>query len=170
MRLFSALILACSMLFLSACNAGKVGVVDLNQIMTQSVQAKNAQKELVEVQKIYQYNLNVIEKKLSRYKNKAIAQNTLKQAAAQLQQQLQTSHAGINQALANKLSEVIKEQTTEYSIIANKNAVWTSDKANPEDITEKVISEFNNAVIAYPARPVKVDNPKLPADSDAGKK
>lgn len=169
MRVFSALVLACSLLCLTACNAGKVGVVDLNQVMTQSMQAKNAQKELVEVQKIYQYNLNVIEKKLAQYKNRAAAQNYLKQAAQQLQKQLQTSHAGINQALANKLSEIIKEQTTQYSIIANKNAIWTSDTANPEDITEKIIAALNDAVIEYPARPLKVDNPKLPADSGAKK-
>lgn len=169
MRLFSALLLACSLLCLTACKAGKVGVVDLNQVMTQSIQAKNAQKELVEVQKIYQYNLNVIENKLARYKNKAVAQNYFKQAAAQLQQQLQTSHAGINQALVNKLSEIIEGQTEKYSIIVNKNAIWTSDTANPADITEKVLVEFNDAVIQYPARPVKIDNPELPADAEAKK-
>lgn len=160
MRLFSTFLLFCS-LILGACTTGKIGVVDLNQIMSQSTQAKNAQQEVIEVQKIYQYNLGVIEKKLARYEDKAKAQNYLKQAAAQLQQQLQASHAGINQALAEKLSEVIEEQTKDYSIVMNKNAVWISGK-DEVDITETIMKEFDNATINYPPRPLRVDNPTLP--------
>lgn len=160
MRLFSTLLLFCS-LVLGACTTGKIGVVDLNQIMTQSTQAKNAQQEALEVQKIYQYNLSVIEKKLATYEDKAKAKNYLKQAATQLQQQLQVSHAGINQALAEKLSEVIEEQTKNYSIVMNKNTVWISGKEEV-DITETIMTEFDNATINYPPRPQKVDNPKLP--------
>lgn len=161
MRLFSSLFLLCT-LFLSGCNAGKIGVIDMNAVMTQSVQAKNAQKEVLEVQKIYQHNLTVIEKKLATYKNKEKAKNYLGQAAQQLQKQLQASQAGINQALANALSEVISEQTKEYSLVMNKAMLINSDESL--DITQSIITEFDKASVNYPPRPQKVNNPKLPAD------
>lgn len=161
MRLFSSLFLICA-LFLTGCNAGKIGVIDMNAVMTQSMQAKNAQKEVLEVQKIYQHNLSVIEKKLAGYKNKEAAKNYLGQAAQQLQKQLQLSQAGINQALANTLSEVIKEQTKDYGLVLNKGTLIHSKDSL--DITQTIIDEFDKAAVSYPARPHRVDNPKLPAD------
>ena len=161
MRLFSSLFLVCA-LFLGGCNAGKIGVIDMNAVMSQSIQAKNAQKEAMEVQKIYQHNLIVIEKKLAGYKNKDKAKNYLGQAAQELQKQLQLSQAGINQALANTLSDVIREQTKEYSLVMNKAVLINSQESL--DITQTIIDEFDKAAVTYPPRPQKVDNPKLPAD------
>lgn len=161
MRLFSSLFLVCA-LFLAGCNAGKIGVIDMNVVMSQSMQAKNAQKEAMEVQKIYQYNLTVIEKKLAAYKNRDKAKNYLGQAAQQLQKQLQISQAGINQALADTLSEVIREQTKDYGLVVNKAMLINSKDSL--DITQDIISEFDKASVSYPPRPQKIDNPTLPAD------
>lgn len=151
-------------LTLSACDitTKPTAVLDVNTIIATGPHAKNAQAEIAKAQAIYQYNLDVIEKKLEKYKNEKQAKAYLAEALRQLQVQLNTSKKAVTQVLANALSDVVNIERNDYALIILKNNVIHAD--SDLDITSKIQEKYNAKTIVYPPLPKKIDNPNLPKD------
>ena len=151
-------------LSLSACemSSSHIGVIDVNSILSTGVHADKAMQEINKAQEIYQYNLNVIEKKLSAYENKEQANEYLTQAINQLQTQMNNSRAAVMQSLTTAFHSVIEDEKKAYDILLFKNnIIHTKDIF---DITSKVQEKFNAVVVTYPPLPNRIDEPNLPAD------
>ncbi len=150
----------------------KTAMVDVNAIIKSGMHAQAAAKHMKDSQEIYQYNLNIIEKILSQYKNKAQARAYLIEAARQLQTQLNNSKLMTTQALLNALNVVLAEQKKEYDLIIKKDGIIyrkSGDvKGLPEDITMKVQALYTNTAVTFPQLPRVVQNPNLPADLGEG--
>lgn len=165
MRFFACFLLSFCLL-LSACDNGpSLAVVDVNTILISSPHAKKAEAESVLTQEIYQYNLNVIESKLSTYKNKPQAEAWLLEAARQLQVQLTTSRTAVTKAMVDALHLEINTFGAEYDVVLSKGGVLTSKPAL--DITADIKQLYDNTTIAWPPLPQRIDNPDLPADNDS---
>ena len=165
-HLKSATLLICALcvLSLSACDSGKaIAVVDANTILSTGPHAQAAEEEINKAQAIYQYNLNVIIKKLETYKNKKQATAYLNSATQQLQAQLNASRAATTQALANALNTAITEIKDDYELILLKNNVLHASESL--DISTLIQEKYDKETITYPPLPKKVDEPNLPADS-----
>ena len=165
-RLKSATLLICALcvLSLSACDSGKpIAVVDVNTILSSGPHAQAAEEELNKAQAIYQYNLDVIDKKLETYKNKEQAAAYLNAATQQLQAQLDASRAAVTQALASALNIAIIEIKDDYELILLKNNVLHASESL--DISTLIQEKYDKETITYPPLPNKIDEPNLPADS-----
>ncbi len=164
---------------ISACTneESKTAMLDVNTIITSGAHAQQAGQHMAKAQEIYQYNLTVIEKKLSAYENKAQAQAYLVEAARQLQAQLNNSKTLVTQALLNTLNAVVNEQKQVYDLIVQKSGILYVNegtggvadkfKAMPEDITSKVQALYDRAEVTLPPLPNIVETPNLPDDLGA---
>lgn len=161
---FCAALLVGSFLLLDAYNflGNSVAVVDVNKLLNTGAHSVEALRINKQAKEIYQYNLDVIEKKLSTYKNKQQAQLYLREAARQLQQQLNTTHAATLRAMGTVIKHILDGYGNKYDVIVDKGSVLANTKS--VDITDKVFLEFASAGIEWPPLPRKIDTPNLPAD------
>lgn len=159
MKFFSPIIPVILCALLTACQSS-VAVVNLNDVLTVEPHAQNTKEYIAEAQEIFQYNLNVIEKKLAKYKNKKQAQAYLQEAARQLQAQLDYSRNAAANALLVALQEILDSQ--KYAIVLPQSSVLKVDDAL--NITEQVKNEFQKVNVTLPTLPQKIENPDLPAD------
>ncbi len=151
----------------------KLAMIDVNIIISGGNHAQDAAKYIKEAQEIYQYNLNVIEKKLSEYKNKEQARAYLIEAARQLQTQLNNSKLLTTQSLLNALNTVLDGQKKEYDLIVKKDGlIYVNEgqnfKAMPEDITTKAQALYSKTAVTFPPLPKVVETPNLPDDLGEG--
>ncbi len=168
-------LLVCLGLF-SACEkeAQKTAMIDIEAVINNGPHAVEAAKQLQEAQKIYQYNLDIIDQKLNTYQNKEQAQAYLIEAARQLQTQLNNSKILVTQSLLNAFNEILEEQKQVYDLIIKKDAILyikegdgeVSSKfaAMPEDITVKMQALYSKVIVTYPPLPNAIEEPNLPAD------
>ena len=150
---------------LSACESTTkpIAVIDVNAIMSTGPHAQDAAKEIAKAQEIYQYNLNVIIKRLKTYKNKERAQEYLQAASSQLQAQHNASQSAVGQALADALNTVIAGEKNNYELILFKNNIIHANESL--DISVAIQKKYDVELVAYPPLPQKVDEPNLPADT-----
>ncbi len=173
------LVLSLTLIVLSGCvdKESKNALIDVNAVISNGAHAQQAAQHLAKAQEIYQYNLNVIEKKLGEYENKQQAQAYLVEAARQLQAQLNNSKMLVTQSLLNALNTVLEGQKQIYDLIVKKDGIIHVNegtggiadkfKAMPEDITTKIRALYGNVAITLPPLPAVVENPNLPADLGA---
>lgn len=154
-------------LMLTACEKGQsTAVVDVDHVLISSPHAGKAEAEFAKAQEIYQSNLNVIEKKLATYKDKAQAKAWLFEAARQVQGQLDNFHMALLQATGETIrKEIVVLMGTKYDLVLSKNTILANQAAL--DITAEVQQRYNAATVDWPALPKHVDNPNLPADPEA---
>ncbi len=159
------LFIALLLITLPACDAfesQKTAVIDVKKVLTSGTNPQKAQDQIKKAQEVLQYNLNVINQKLSNYKNKELANAYGQEAARQLQEQMVAYEQAALQAIGKALGDVVKEQQDNYDFIVNSANMM---HANPKhDITNLIIERLNAIAVVLPNIPSKIDNPHIPEE------
>lgn len=137
-----------------------IAIVDINFLLHKTQHAENGAKHIQEAQRIFQYNLDVIVKKLSEYSNKAQAQNYLLQAKQQLDAQFEQTKRATMQSMFMQIQKAIETEQAKYNLIIPKSHVLYADSTL--DITKTIQEKYVNLPVSFPPLPTKIDTPNLP--------
>ena len=161
-------LILCGTLLCSACNlptGPKTAVVDVSKVLAASRHARQAQEESRKIQDILQGNLNAIEKKLSTYKEKKLAETCLLESARQLQSRLDAARANLARVMDAGLARVVEAKLDEYDLILPRSGILAS--RHSMDITDAVLEAFDQSELTWPPLPRQIDDPQLPPDGNA---
>lgn len=140
-----------------------IAIVDVNAILQTGFHAQATEKHIKEGQAIFQYNLEVIIKKLEAYQDKRQANHYFIQAKNQLDMQFENFKKAVIQSMLLLIRQAIDAKKGDYSIIIPKsNILYTIDNL---EITSEILSIYNTLAIVLPQLPIKIDTPNLPAEN-----
>lgn len=141
-----------------------IAIVDAQKIISTSPHLKEAQEQKNKAKEIYQYNLSTIEKKLSQYKDRKMAEAFLIEAQRQLQNQFNITSALIDEALRHALQKAATTAGAQFDVVLAKGNIVLANK-DSMDITYEVQPVFDKLTVEFPAMPQTIDDPKLPPDT-----
>lgn len=145
------------------CDTPKVAVVDVPKVLTGGVQGEKVKTLLQSAQSTLRHNLEVVEKKLSTYKDQEQAQQLKQEAAANLQREMNNFNQAVTVAVASKVETIVRGSIGKYEVIVPKASVLAFNDA--VEITDEVLKKLDQEKIDWPLAPNAVEVPVLPPDN-----
>lgn len=147
----------------------KIGVVDLNRLMAESVPGKAGLQYIESQQKELQARLDAIQERIEKNPNDEAAMQELQTVYTASQQKIQTE----GQAVVTRLLEAIQKtvdtfrKDNGYSMLIRKEAL---DAVDPDlDVTETLMAEINKLELNFaPAQGTVKQEPAQEKSGEAG--
>lgn len=155
---------------MTACNdtnasQPKIGVVDLNRIMRDSVPGKEGIKFIEAQQATLQKELNAIQEKLEKNPEDQAAMQELQKVYATSQQQMQAEGQNVVGTLFDAIQAALDRfrEKNGYALLIRAEALDSFDQSL--DVTNAIMAEVDNLKVDFKSVPAR-EEPAAPAASE----